>query len=102
VPLPVGFLTVPVAVGGVFAVVADLKGCGSACSEWYRGGWRHGGGCWAVLTGGGVVEWCWPVVLEVLREKTSERYIYVLIVAAGLGCCPIRDTSGSSDDFTVV
>jgi hypothetical protein len=55
-----------------------------------------------VLTGGGVVEWCCPVVLKVLQEETFERYVYVLIVAAGLGCCPIRETSGSPEDFTVV
>lgn len=106
-PRPVGFLTFPIAVGGGFAVVADLKGCGggvavSAGSRWCHDGWRHGGGCEVVLTGGGVVEWCCPVVLRVLREKTFERYIYVPIVAAGLSCCPIRETSGSLEDFTVV
>jgi hypothetical protein len=48
-PCPVGFLTGPIAVGGAFAVGADLKGCGggvavSAGSRWCRSGWRHGSG----------------------------------------------------------
>jgi hypothetical protein len=41
-------------------------------------------------------------VLEVLREKTFESYIYVLIIAAGLGYCLTRNTSGASEDLTGV
>jgi hypothetical protein len=57
--------------------------------------------CLAVLSGG-VVWRCCTVVLDVLREKTFESNIYVVIVAAGLGCYLTRSTSGASEDFTGV
>jgi hypothetical protein len=69
VPLPVGLLTVLIAVRGEFATAAELEVWGSVIAV-SAGGWCHGGGCYVVLSGG-----VWKS-----EEGTPESCIYVSFV----------------------